>query len=321
MFGSRGRRLLAVAGVGVALAAAGAGVAPAAVAETAGATPTTPTLKGAWAPLNRCPVDDPAMLAADGVRTVAQCLASRSASGTMTIGATTVPTGATDLQFGVVRTGSTYTVVPPAEGAIVADPVRVPGGLLGLMCPSDIPLISGICRQVENSTLNAVTATVLPAGDPSDFDFFAGLAAGRPILSLPVKIHLENPFLGRNCHLGSDAEPIVLRPQNLTAPAAEPVRFDPEGSIDPDGAMGYFALTGADQGDDGFAIPRATGCGAFGLLNGAVNLKMGLPSPAGANSLVLDGAQTYFGGFYTPGEFAPEQGRALAEHWHAAVAG
>lgn len=290
-----------------------------AVADEATDLAAPPTLAGAWAPLNRCPVDDPAMLAATGTATVANCLASEAASGSIKLGGTTVTAGATNLQFGVVSSGSTFTVVSPAGGAIVSAPVQIPGGLLGLMCPSDIPIISGICDQLVNGAINTVTATVRPAGNPTEFSLSAGLGVGQPILRLPVKIQLSNPFLGSNCFIGSNSDPIVLRPVNLTRPAGSIVRFDPDGALDARGVHGYAVASGASQSDTTFAVPGANGCGLFGLLDFAVNLKQGLPSPAGDNALTLNNATTRFGGFFIPSAAAPTEGRQLSTAWHAAI--
>lgn len=305
-----------VLGVGTALAAPAAAAEPEAAPAPA-ATP--PTLAGAWAPLNRCPVDDPRMLAADGQQTAALCLASGSASGTIVLGNTTATTGESNLQFGLLNSGGSFQIAAPSGGAVLAEPVQIPGGLLGLMCPSDIPVVSDICEELVNGGINGVTATLEPAGVPSDFDLGAGLSVGAPILTLPVKIHLRNPFLGSNCYIGSDDNPILLRPKNLSQPQGRIVTFDADGTPNPNGEMGYVVAGGADQGDDSFSVPRADGCGLFGLLDPAVNLKTGLPSPAGANSLVLNDPTTYLGGFLTPANFAPTQGQQLADRWHAAV--
>ncbi|WP_433409527.1 hypothetical protein ACQPZU_05000 [Saccharomonospora azurea] len=275
-------------------------------------------LAGHWAPFDRCPVDDPAMLAADGVESAALCLASSSESGTMTIGEKVVPTAGTDLQLGLLGDGVNYTSVAPEGAGIQAEPVTVPGGLLNLMCPSEIPVLTALCEKAADSRLNRVVATVEPAGTPTDFSLTAGLGVGQPIVTLPVKIRLDNLLLGGNCYIGSDSDPILLQPRNLTQPALTLTRYAPDGTAEPTGAMSNVALAGADQGDDTFAVPEADGCGLFGALDWAVNAQLGLPSPEGANSLVLDAADTTTGGFYTPAAFAPDQGRLLAEHWHAA---
>jgi hypothetical protein len=288
-------------------------------ADTVDAAAAPPTLAGAWAPLNRCPVDAPAMLAADGISLVAACVSSTSATGTITLGSTTLTTGANDLQLGLLNRGGTYSVVAPSGGAVIGAPVQIPGGLLGLMCPSDIPLVSDICDQLVDSSLNRVTATIEAAGTPTDFSLAAGLGVGQPIVTLPVKIRLSNPFLDPNCYIGSNSDPILLKPANLAKPTGRVVRFTSDGTLSTTGEMGYVSLTGASQGDSTFAVPGANGCGLLGLLSGAVNLKQGLPSPAGANSLVLDNATTNVGGFQTPRNFAPTEGQQLADRWHAAV--
>ncbi|PXY27081.1 hypothetical protein [Prauserella muralis] len=319
---SRFRRALLAAAVAVpAVTATVVTAVPAAAQEPPPAPQASavPELRGAWAPLNRCPVDDPAMLAADGAATSALCLSAAASSGSMTIGEKTVPAGRTSLQFGVLRSGAGSATVAPSGGALVAEPVPVPGGLLNLMCPSDIPVLTSLCERVAGSPLNAVTATVESVGPPAGFDYVAGLVAGRPIVALPVRIRLDNPLLGGNCYLGSARDPIVLRPRNLGAPSASVVRFAADGTLDPAGEMGYLALSGTDQGDETFSVPEANGCGLFGALDWAVNAQLGLPSPAGSNSFVLERTETAVGGFYTPNQFTPDQGRQLAQRWHAAV--
>ncbi|MFD9635277.1 hypothetical protein [Streptomyces violascens] len=277
-------------------------------------------LGGNWAPFTRCPVDDPAMLAADGRAEIVQCIASHAASGSIKLGSTEVVTGASDLQAGVVQhTGGAPTLVAPAGGALIADSADIPGGLLGLMCPSDIPVIGEICRQITNSTLNRVTATVESAGLPTGFDLTAGATSGRPILSIPVRIHLQNPFLGSSCYIGSAAHPIVLRPQNVTAPAFGIKRFDGNGTPNTTGVMNRLSLTGASQTDTTFAVPGASGCGLAGMLDWAVNLKTGLPSAAGNNSVVLDNASTYLAGLNAPGTVVPNNGKLLSQYWHSAA--
>lgn len=276
-------------------------------------------LNGNWAPFSRCPVDNPTMLAADGVNDSALCVSSHSASGSIKLGNTTVPTGASDLQIGVVtHPGGTSTLVSPAEGALVADSANLPGGLLGLMCPSNIPVVSGICNQITNVSLNKVTATIESVNSPSDFQLLAGTTTGKPIVTLPVRIHLENPFLGSNCYIGSSSNPIVLRPQNLTRPAPSTEAFNGDGTPDPTGPLGRINLIGANQGDSTFAVPGASGCG-LGLLDWAVNLKTGLPAASGTNSVTLNSAATYVATINDPTSVAPDQGKVLSQYWHSAA--
>lgn len=314
-----GRGAVVLGGTLAAVALTAATVSAPAVADEAEAGVTESTLAGQWAPFDRCPVDDPEMLAADGADLAALCLASSSESGMMVIGEKTVPTAGTDLQMGLLGDGVDYTSVSPEGAGIRAEPVTVPGGLLNLMCPSDIPVLTTLCEKAVDSRLNRVVATVEPAGTPTDFSLDAGLSVGQPIVTLPVKIRLDNILLGGDCYIGSDDEPILLRPHNTAQPTLELVRYAPDGTEQVDGEMSNIVLSGADQADDSFAVPEANGCGLFGALDWAVNAQLGLPSPEGANSLVLDSASTATGGFYNPAAHAPDQGRLLADYWHAAA--
>ncbi|MFB7918790.1 hypothetical protein [Streptomyces sp. NPDC056061] len=276
-------------------------------------------LNGNWSPFGRCPVDNPAMLAADGSDNTAVCVSSHSASGSIKLGNSVVPVGASDLQVGVItHPGGGSTVVSPAGGALVADSAQIPGGLLGLMCPNDIPVITGICNQITNASLNRVTATIESVDNPSDFQLMAGVTTGKPIITLPVRIHLENPFLGNTCYIGSASDPILLRPRNLTRPTAGTQQFDGDGTPNPAGVMGRISLLGADQTDTAYTVPGATGCG-LGLLNWAVNLKTGLPSASGNNNVVLNDAQTYVATINNPSDVAPDAGKLMSQYWHSAA--
>jgi hypothetical protein len=286
-----------------------------------GASAATTTLAGDWAPFTRCPVDNPAMLAADGSSNIALCVASDSPGGSIKLGSVTAPTGDVNLQFGLVENSSTgaFTVVSPSGGALVTAPVQIPGGLLGLICPSNVPVVSAVCAEITNNTLNAVTAVVEPAGNPSSFSLAAGLSSGIPIVTVPVKIHLENPLLGSSCYIGSDSNPVVLHPENLTTPAVSAEQFDANGTPDPSGVLFGLYSTGGTQGDSSAAAPGATGCGLLGVLDGAVDLKDGLPSAAGNNSVLLNNASSYLAGLNDPAGAAPNDGQDLSSYWHSAV--
>ncbi|HTU75015.1 MAG TPA: hypothetical protein VMG38_15985 [Trebonia sp.] len=282
-----------------------------------GASAATTTLNGDWAPFNRCPVENSSMLAADGSSTLAFCLASDSPSGSITLGNITVASGDVNLQAGVLENTSddSFTVVSPSGGALVAAPVQIPGGLLGLICPSDIPVVSAVCSQITSSALNTVTAVVQPAGSPSGFSLAAGLSEGVPIITVPVKIQLVNPLLGSDCYIGSNASPILLTPENLTAPKIGAEFFDANGTPDTAGVMESIASTGGTEGAGSAPIPGATGCGLLGVLDGVVDLKVGLPSPAGQSSFTLNDASSYFAGVRSPGS---DDGQLLAQYWSSA---
>jgi hypothetical protein len=74
--------------------------------------------------------------------------------------------------------------------------------------------------------------------------------------------------------------------------------------------------SGLTQGDSTFAVPGVSGCGVASLLDAAINLKEGLPSAAGNNSIVLNDASSFTARFYPP---RPNAGQLLSDAWHSAV--
>jgi hypothetical protein len=284
------------------------------------------TLNGDWAPFSRCPVSNSSMLAADGANVFDECIDSQSPSGTMTLGSQTVTLGESDLQLGVLVNTSTGTDTPvaPADGAVVAAPVTIPGGLLGLMCSGDVPLLTALCDSISDSSLNTVTATIEAAGTPYNLSLGASLGHKHPILSLPVMIQLSNPILGSDCFIGSTSDPIVLNPVNTAAPTGTTDFFDPNGTSDPNGVLTVATLTGMNQQDSTFAVPEATGCGPALLspiVDGVVDLKEGLPSGSGNNILTLNDVTISLATYVDPASFAPNEGADFAAAWNSAITG
>jgi hypothetical protein len=236
------------------------------------------------------------MLATDGFNTQSICLGSNSTHGSFTIGATTTMTANTNLQAGLINDANTglFTIIPPAGGALIAEPAEVTVGAV------------------------SVIATVESAGVPSNFDLFAGISLGAPIITIPIKIRLTGVSidLGPGCYIGSDQDPIILTPQNTDLSNANAAfgMFDPDGTPDPLGPLGLIVITGAVQGDDTFAVPVAQGCGpnADGSLDSVVNAVVGLPSPSGANHLVLEDASSAVA---SPGI---QNGQQFSDDWHLA---
>jgi len=100
----------------------------------------------------------------------------------------------------------------------------------------------------------------------------AGTPTGSGIIpdTFPIKVHITGPLVGSTCYIGSDSNPIVLKP-TLT-----------------DGRIQYFGTTPVLRGtlgDSTFNVPASTGCGLVGTL---VNLALGLPSGSGKNLVTLD---------------------------------
>jgi len=281
------------------------------------------TLKGDWAPMNRCPVDDPAMLAMTGEAGVAVCFADDSPNGSITLGNLTVPIKDSNHQFGLTTGESGFTVIEH-DDALVDEPVELPGGLRGLICPSHERVTRGICRAHHGwgwgGNANAVTWAMEAAGPLTEFNLFAGVEVGVPTARQPVKIHLENPLLGNHCYIGTDAEPIVLLPENLTLPNGGNEKFDGDGTPETEGGQMEALFIQNTQGASGFAVPAASGCGFRGILNQAINNKIGLPSPASsANNVVFNEVTTYLGFISNLESVIPNDGKELSKYWHSAV--
>ena len=240
---------------------------------------------GDWTPFYRCPVDDPAMLATDGNNNIPVCVASNSSHGSITIAGLTTLTGNTNLQFGAIA--SAFTVVPPAGSAVISDPTPAAGGII---------------------------AIVSSAGAPSNFNLFAGLGIGMPIVTLPIKIQLTGAGLGPTCFIGTEMNPIILQPANtsLAGATAAFISFDADGTPDPTGSIIAIVINGAVQGDSTFAVPGASGC----TDDDQVDALLGLPSPSGANNLVLLDASSNLA---LPN--ANQNGFQWSTDWHTAFGG
>jgi hypothetical protein len=167
------------------------------------------------------------------------------------------------------------TFIPPAgTNGFFARSVPVPGGLLGI----DLPI-----------GLNMVNALPELAGPASAIR----IDQNTLTLALPIKLRLTNPLLGSNCHIGSNSNPVRLVQITGTTsppPPNRPIsgRFGTFSVGPPAPATVYFR--GNTNVDNSFSVPGASGCGFFGLglIDLLVNAKLGLPSAAGNNTIVIN---------------------------------
>ncbi|HEX8752878.1 MAG TPA: hypothetical protein VF731_05620 [Solirubrobacterales bacterium] len=257
-------------------------------ASQALASPHHPT--GEFAPFGDCPLSHSALKA---------CVFSESTGGFFTVGKKTVPLkNPVILQGGLEasETGEQLFVGAEDGNTLSKTPEPVPGGLLGIEAPSWWP---GFLKEWFNETINngftGVTATVELAAPASAIKLSTlNLILEKGIaLSLPTKIKLSNPFLGSNCYIGSNSNPVTIE---FTTGATSPP--PPNESIH--GARGEFfvnetgtlvKLSGGKLVNNSFAAPEANGCGGLFsfLIDPFVNEIVGLPSAAGHNTAVLEG--------------------------------
>jgi hypothetical protein len=254
-----------------------------ALPASAGAAVHHPT--GEYANFGECPLNNP---------NTYNCLYSETTSGYIKMGAKTVPIkNRVILQGGLENPEPGVSRFIPAEGGntLTKAAQPVPGGLTGIVAPSWWP---SILRDLFNETINngftGVTATMELAGSPQ-VDASALIAGTGTAVALPVKVKLSNPFLGSNCYIGSSSNPIRL---NLTVGTTSPP--PPNTPItgfvgNPTASETLLTLSGQRLVDNAFAAPGANGCGGLFsfLVDPFVNSIVGVPSPAGTNTAVLEG--------------------------------
>lgn len=257
------------------------------MASSALATP-----KGEFAVFAECPLT-----------TATGCIYAKTESGEFIVGKKTVPIEKSIvLQGGFNETESGSLVFVGAKGGntLTKVPQNVPGGLLGLV---NCKLITGegffekvergTCEGIFENHFTGVTATTELAGPASAIQLNLGAAlAGEGIaLSLPVKVHLENPLLGSSCYVGSNAAPIVLE---LTTGKTSPPPPNKSISGSPGTTTfneGIITVSKNSLVNNSFAAPATHGCGEFFefLIGPIINSELGVPSAAGTNTAILNG--------------------------------
>jgi hypothetical protein len=171
---------------------------------------------------------------------------------------------------------------------LVKTPQKVPGGLLGLVKCNEIGniLLRITCELTFENGVTGVNATTELAAPASSvvLNTAAEQLGEGTALTLPIKVHLENPLLGSECYIGSTKEPITL---NLTTGATTGGPTGKPGTqIEKEGG-GILEISGLSLVSNTFTAPKATGCGLLGLLDGIIDSKIGLPSSK--NTAVLNG--------------------------------
>ncbi|HMI82118.1 MAG TPA: hypothetical protein VK480_10055 [Solirubrobacterales bacterium] len=263
------------------------------------ASSASAALEGEYARFNKCPLANPA---------VELCVYAETTAGTFTTGKKTVPLvnkqilqGGADPVINGEIFGPLNFVAASDGNTLSKTPQPVPGGLLGITAPSWWPqLLKDLFNETINNGFTGVTATVELAAPASaiQLNLPATLSGVGTALQLPVKVKLSNPFLGSNCYIGSNSNPIVLPLTTGTTsppPPNTPITGDP-GEL-AGIAEGILAAKENRLVNNSFAAPGANGCGGFlfsWLVDPFVNSIVGVPSPAGTNTAILEGT-TYLG--------------------------
>jgi hypothetical protein len=248
--------------------------------------------KGEFAVFQECPTNN---------SEVEACVVAKTESGTFTIGKDEVPiVKPITLQGGINHflTGEEKFFGAEQEGnTLLKSPQKVPGGLLGLVRCNEISNFFEriACEALfENGVtgVNATTELAAPASSIS-LNTIALVSQSGTALSLPLKVHLENPLLGSSCYIGSNAHPIVIEFTSGTTsppPPNKPITGKP-GELKLNESETILSNTGNELVNNSYPAPGAEGCGGLFsfLINPLVNSKLGLPAAAGHNTAILRG--------------------------------
>lgn len=244
--------------------------------------------KGEFEKFKFCPLE---------VTNLADCLYAETNGGSFTVGKRTVPiVNTVILQGGLLPVTGEFVGASNGE-TLSKTPQPVPGGLLNVVAPEFLPkFLQEIFNKFINEGITGVTATNELAAPASHIVVNTEnlLEETGTALSLPLKIKLSNAFLGEECYVGSNASPIVI---NFTTGATEPPPPNKSikgsaGTLSFNEAFTLITLSGGKLVNNSFAAPEAKGCGGFlsFLIDPAVNAELGLPSAAGTNTAILEGA-------------------------------
>ncbi|HEY3759216.1 MAG TPA: hypothetical protein VGL37_05605 [Solirubrobacteraceae bacterium] len=247
-------------------------------------TPSSPSPTGPYAPFGECPLATP---------NVYDCLVGAVSGGELTFGKITVPINRTlTLQGGLAREPETEntTLAPAVDGETLSQtPLEVPGGLLhmlGYSSPNPPPR-GPLARWSQ--AVNAVTVTLELVG-PVQVSEYNLLVEEGPTLVLPARLRFRNPLLGNECFIGSAAEPLTLALTDGTTnppPPNQPIKGSPGVlALEQEGTIA--TLTDGTFVNNESAISAIHGCGLFGALDGLLDHGIGLPSPAGSNTAIVE---------------------------------
>jgi hypothetical protein len=248
-------------------------------------------LTGAFTRFAQCPYKN---------EEVRKCILSVTESGEVVLGSKKVPiVNPVTLQGGAgpINEEEIAKMFAAKNGVTLSKtPQPVPGGLAGLVNCKEIKdfFLRISCEVTFENGFTGLNSTLELARPVSEMLISESRLAGEEgvALKMPIKVHLENPFLGASCYVGSSANPIIW---NLTSGVTSPPA--PNKSISGVGGQAKFLeggrileLTKNVLVDNAWSAPGASGCGGFLveiLLNPVINASAGLPAAAGKNTAIL----------------------------------
>jgi hypothetical protein len=229
---------------------------------------------------------------------VKKCIYSTTNTGEVVLGSKKVPIEkAVVLQggYGAIQEDNFSKFYAASNGITLSKaPQNVPGGLLGIIPEASQPaLVKALIKFFFENSLTGVNSTLELAKPATSIRVSENNLSGENgiALELPVRVHLENPFLGKSCFVGSESSPILWKlTSGLTAPPA------PNKAIS--GSLGLVEFL--EEGrileakenklvDNAWSAPKATGCGGIlsFLVTPIINTQLG-NTAAGYNTAILN---------------------------------
>jgi hypothetical protein len=260
-----------------------------ALASLALATSAAAKLTGNYTKFANCPYKDPE---------ASKCIYSTTVGGEVVLGSKTVPIVNDVVLQGAYKPASgEFSEFIAATNGITLEkvPQPVPGGLAGLINCKEITdfILRTSCEWTFENGLTGLDSTLELAKPAAAIKVSENNLGGEEgtALELPIKIRLENPFLGSDCYVGSSGTPIVWELTSGTTSPPEPnepisgtvgeIEFLEEGRI--------LETKGTTLVDNAWSSPGADGCGGLFsfLLDPIINAAAGLPAAAGENTAIL----------------------------------
>ena len=230
---------------------------------------------------------------------VAKCVYAVTNSGEVKLGNKSVPIekpvllqGGISEENPTTKTSSFYE--PTNKITLAKVQQNVPGGLAGIVPEaSSPPLVKALIKFFFENKITGLTSTLELAKPASEIKMSENNLAGRigVALKMPVKVHLENPFLGKSCYVGSSTSPIwwELTTYKTSPPAPNTSIEGASGKLEfiEEGLM--LRLNGTKLVDNAWSAPGASGCGGIlgFLVNPIINSQLGTTT-AGHNTAILN---------------------------------
>ena len=233
-----------------------------------------------------------------------KCIYSLTNSGEVVLGSKKVPIvnpvtlqGAYGEPVEEKEEAEFYPFIAATNGITLSKtPQPVPGGLAGIVNCKEIKefFLRISCEVTFENGLTGLNSTLELAKPASAIRISENNLAGEigTALQMPIKIRLENPFLGSECYVGSESSPITW---NLTTGTTKPPA--PNTPITGSGGEGellesakILKLNNNLLVDNSWSAPKAAGCGGIlsFLVDPIINAQLGTTT-AGHNTAKLKG--------------------------------